>query len=226
MIAYLFDLDGTLIRAGGAGARALSTVFAARHGVADACRGIRAHGRTDPAIVTDMFTSALGRAPTGTELDAVVADYLAELERELDARPTFVVLPGADDVLTWLRARPKVRLGVATGNVEAGARIKLARAGLGHHFGFGGYGCDSPRRPELVAWAARRSGAGAGDTLVVVGDTVLDVEAAKDNGALCVGVTTGGDDRATLEACGADVVVDRLAELVPWHQARFEAGRG
>jgi phosphoglycolate phosphatase-like HAD superfamily hydrolase len=131
------------------------------------------------------------------------------------------VLPGADDVLRWLGARPEVRLGVATGNVAGGARIKLERAGLGHHFRFGGYGCDSAVRAELVACAARRAGVGDGDTVIVVGDTVLDIEAAKANRALCVAVTTGGDDRATLEQAGADIVVDRLAELVPWHQARF-----
>ena len=221
MIAYLFDLDGTLVRAGGAGARALSTVFEQRHGVADACAGVRAHGRTDPAIVADMFTAALGRAASTVEIDDLITAYLDELERELEARPTFRVLPDADEVLAWLRARPEVRLGVATGNVARGARIKLDRARLAHHFEFGGYGCDSSVRAELVACAARRSGAGVGDTVVVVGDTTLDVEAAKANGALCVAVTTGGDSRATLEAAGADIVFDRLAELVPWHQARF-----
>lgn len=126
-------------------------------------------------------------------------------------------------MLAWLGARPEVRLGVATGNVLAGARIKLARAELGHHVGFGGYGCDSAVRAELVACAARRSGVGPDGTVIVVGDTVLDVEAARANRALCVAVTTGGDDRATLAASGADVVLDRLAELIPWHQARFAA---
>lgn len=221
MIAYLFDLDGTLVRAGGAGARALTTVFRVRHGVADACHGIRFHGRTDPAIVADMFATTLGRAGSAVEIDAIIADYLTELARELAARETFRVLPDADLVLGWLGALPEVRLGVATGNVLAGARLKLARAGLGHHFGFGGYGCDSAVRAELVGYAARRSGAGAGDTVIVVGDTVLDVEAAQANHALCVAVTTGGDSRAALEAAGADVVLDRLGELIAWHQARF-----
>lgn len=223
MIAYLFDLDGTLLRAGGVGARSLATVFAARHGVADAARGIRFHGRTDRMIVGDMFRGALGREGTADEVDAILADYLLELERALPTYDGFRVLPDADDVLRWLALQPGVRIGVATGNVAGGARLKLARAGLEHHFGFGGYGCDSPVRAELVACAARRAGAGAGDTVVVVGDTVLDVEAARANHALCVAVATGGDDRATLEASGADVVMDRLGELPAWHQARFGA---
>lgn len=221
MIAYLFDLDGTLVRAGGSGARALTAVFRARHGVDDACRGIRFHGRTDPAIVADMFATALGRAGSSAEIDAIIADYLAALEHELASPATFRVLPDADDVLAWLRARPEVRLGVATGNVLAGARLKLERANLAHHFSFGGYGCDSAVRAELVARAIERSGAGASDTIVVVGDTTLDVEAAHANRALCVAVTTGGDTRAALEAAGADLVLDRLAELLAWHQSRF-----
>ena len=223
MIVYLFDLDGTLLRAGGAGARALTAVFAARHGVADACRGVRFAGRTDPSIVAEMFATALGRAPTAEEQDALLADYVLALERELAARTTSIALPGADAVLAWLRARPEVRLAVATGNIAAGARLKLARAGLDHHFACGGYGCDSAVRAELVARAAERAGAAPGDTLVVVGDTVLDIEAAHANGALCVAVTTGGDDRATLAAAGADLVLDSLAELPPWHEAHFAA---
>lgn len=222
MIAYLFDLDGTLIRAGGAGARSLAAAFLARHGVADASQGVRFHGRTDPAIVADMFVGALGRPPAAGEIDLLLADYLDHLARECEG-PGFRVLPDADLLLTWLGARPEVRLGVATGNVERGAQIKLARAGLEQHFGFGGYGCDSAVRAELVAEAIRRAGVRRDDAVVVVGDTVLDIEAARANGALCVAVTTGGDDRATLEAAGADAVVDRLAQVIDWHQARFLA---
>lgn len=221
MIAYLFDIDGTLVRAGGAGSRALASVMQARYGVADAARGVEAAGRTDGWIVSAMIRGALGREPEAGEGDAIIAAYLAELDAELTRRPTLVVLPEADRVLAWLRARPEVRLGVATGNVAAGARLKLARAGLAHHFDFGGYGCDSIVRAELVACAIARSGHGPGDTAVVVGDTVHDVAAAKDCGALCVAVTTGTDSRETLEAAGADVVFDSLAPICDWHTARF-----
>ena len=221
VIAYLFDIDGTLVRAGGAGSRALAAVMQARYGVADAARGIGFAGRTDGWIVDELIRAALGRAPAAGEADAILAAYLAELDAELERRPTLVVLPDADRVLGWLAARPEVRLGVATGNVAAAARIKLARARLDRHFTFGGYGCDSIQRAELVARAISRSGHGAGDTAVVVGDTIHDVAAAKDCGALCVAVTTGGDTRATLEAAGADVVFDRLAPICAWHAARF-----
>lgn len=221
MIAYLFDIDGTLLRAGGAGSRALAAVMLARYGVRDAARGVNAAGRTDGWIVGELVRGALGREPEAGEGDAIIAAYLAELDAELDRTPTLVVLPDADHVLGWLRARPDVKVGVATGNVAAGARLKLTRAKLDRYFDFGGYGCDSHDRAALVACAIARSGVGPGDTAVVVGDTVHDVAAAKACGALCVGVTTGGDTRATLEAAGADVVFDGLAAIPAWHSSRW-----
>ncbi len=227
MIHYLFDIDGTLVRAGGAGARSLAAVMMTRYGVADACRGISAAGRTDPAIVHEIFEKALGRAPAEGESEAVIAAYLEELDRALGTSgSTLRVLPGAADTLHALAARPEVRLAVATGNVRGGARIKLHHAGLAPHFDLdrtGGSGCDSAVRAVLVARAVERAGAGPADTVVVVGDTVHDVNAARAVGAVCVGITTGSDPAEVLSAAGADVVIDELPALVPWHAARFAA---
>jgi phosphoglycolate phosphatase len=219
VIGYLFDIDGTLVRAGGAGLRSLAAVMAERYGVGDAGRGVVAAGRTDGAIVDEMVRTALGRAPVVGEVDAILADYLARLGTALATSQW--TLPDADRVLTWLGARADVRLGVATGNVAAGAELKLRCADLARHFSFGGYGCDSIVRSELVARAIVRGGFGATDVVVVVGDTVHDVAAAHACGARCVAVTTGGNDRATLEAAGADVVFDGLAAIPDWHLQQF-----
>jgi len=227
MIHYLFDIDGTLVRAGGAGARSLAAVMLARYGVNDATRGVAAAGRTDPAIIVEMFQRALGRAPDPIELIEVIDAYLDTLDRELGGpASTMRILPGAQDTLAWLAARPDVRLAVATGNVRRGAHLKLHHAGLVAHFDLdrtGGYGCDSAVRAELVARAVERAGAGPADAVVVVGDTVHDVTAAKAVGALCVAVTTGGIAAKTLHAAGADMVLEDLTALVPWHTARFAA---
>lgn len=227
MIHYLFDIDGTLLRAGGAGARSLAAVILARYGVADAARGVNAAGRTDPSIVEEIFDKALGRRPEAGEVDAVIAAYLDELDRALAAATTSLrVLPGASDVLLHLAGCGDVSLAVATGNVRHGARIKLRHARLEAHFDLdrtGGYGCDSAIRPELVARAVERAGARTGDTVVVVGDTVHDVSAARAVGALCVAVTTGSDRADVLAAAGADAVIDGLDALRAWHSARFAA---
>lgn len=225
MIHYLFDIDGTLLRAGGAGARSLAAVMLARYGVTDAARGVNAAGRTDPSIVDEIFAKALGRAPEVGEADTVIAAYLDELDRALGSGATTLrVLPGAADVLRWLAAREECSVAVATGNVRHGARIKLRHAQLHEHFDLdrtGGYGCDSAIRAELVARAVERAGAKTGDVVVVVGDTVHDISAARAVGALCVAVTTGSDTADAL--VGADAVIDGLGELATWHASRFAA---
>lgn len=142
MTLYLFDIDGTLLRAGGAGARALDAVFAARYGLEGAMRGIEAGGRTDPWLVAQVFETRLDRTATPAEIDGVLDAYLPELSRELASSTSFRVLPHVDESLTWLADRPGVALGLATGNIERGARIKLDHAGLTPRFAFGGYGCE------------------------------------------------------------------------------------
>jgi phosphoglycolate phosphatase len=227
MIHYLFDIDGTLIKAGGAGARSLSRVMQARYGVTDATRGIAAAGRTDPAIVRDMFEKALGRLPDVIELDEVIAEYLDTLDAELGGpASTLRVLPGAAAALAWLAARADVRVAVATGNVRRGAHIKLRHAGLVDHFDLdrtGGYGCDSAVRAELVARAVERAACSAADQVIVVGDTVHDISAALACGARCVAVTTGGVSAGVLRTAGACVVLDDVGALPAWHASEFAA---
>ena len=223
MILYLFDIDGTLLRAGGAGARALDRVIAARYGIRGAMAGIDAGGKTDPWILEEMFAARMGRAPADHEIDAVLDAYVPVLAEECAKSERFRVLDGAFEVTAWLAARG-CTVGIATGNILAGAQVKLARAGLTERFAFGGYGSDSAIRAELVAKAIERGEAHAGTKashVVVVGDTMHDVRAAKACHALCVAVTTGTEPRSALEAGGADAVLDSLHELPAWHEQRF-----
>ena len=227
MILYLFDIDGTLVRVGGAGARSLDRVMAARYGIANATRGLQFGGKTDPGLGGEIFQACLGRAPTATETAEVLATYLEVLESELDAslaEARFRVLAGAIETVAWLRARGDAVLGIATGNVQAGARAKLERAALWEPFGFGGYGDDSAIRAELVARAIERGRALAPReprAVVVVGDTIHDISAARACGATVVAVATGSDTRAALVAAEPDAVIDSLVELPAWHLARF-----
>ena len=222
MILYLFDIDGTLVRAGGAGARALDRVIEARYGISSAMRGIDAGGKTDPWILEEMFAARFDRAPAPHEIEAILDAYVPVLAEECATTDRFRVLDGAFEVPAWLAARG-CAVGLATGNTLAGARVKLSRAGLWERFAFGGYGSDSAVRAEVVAKAIERGVASAGraDHVVVVGDTMHDVRAAKACEALCVAVTTGTEPRGALEAGGADIVIDSLHELVAWHEQRF-----
>jgi phosphoglycolate phosphatase-like HAD superfamily hydrolase len=221
-VLYLFDIDGTLLQTAGSGRAAFDAVFAERHGVADASRGIRYGGKTDPAIIEEIYVARLGRPPSAEEVASFLDAYLPRLSRLLDAGGV-QVLAGVEDALAYLKARDGVVLGVATGNVRAGAEAKLAAAGLLRWFELGGYGCDSHLRAELVARAIERGRARAGGgevrEVVVVGDTIHDIAAARACGATVCAVATGGDPAEAL--AGADAVLASMHELPAWHARRF-----
>ena len=133
----LFDIDGTLVKLGGAGRRALNRAFTETFALDDVLHSVRLDGNTDPAIVREAFQIALCREPRSDEVEALYARYLSILEAEL-ASAECTVLPG---VLSLVRATAdsgRFVTGLATGNIERGARLKLRRAGIDAYFEFGG----------------------------------------------------------------------------------------
>jgi phosphoglycolate phosphatase len=221
VILYLFDIDGTLLLAHGAGRTAYDDVFQATFGIADASNGVRYGGKTDREIANEIWNARLGRPPTSAELDAFLDAYIPQLRVRVAERGVRV-LDGVIAVLDALEARAdRVVCGIATGNIRAGAAIKLATAGLDHRFAFGGYGCDHHVRAEVVARAIERGRerGGTGE-VVVVGDTTHDIAAARACGATVCAVATGANTAAELAA--ADAVFASLAELPAWHAARFD----
>ena len=224
----LFDVDGTLVLTGGAGARALDRAFLALHGVSGGMDGVRPGGKTDPAIVREMFLAKIGRSPTADEMEAVYRAYIPFLVEEVDASERFAVMPGVADLIDALAAREDLLLGLVTGNIEAGARIKLARPGLGRHFRFGGFGSDSEDRDHLTriglerGRALARSVAAAGraapsgtERVIVVGDTHHDIRAGRSVGAVTVAVATGSVPYKALAADSADLVLRDLSDPAP-----------
>ncbi len=209
----LFDIDGTLIKTGGAGIRALERA-AAEMGIADAMAGIRAGGKTDPLIVDEIFARRLGRAPAPAEAAALLERYLLHLADEIVRSDGYCVLPGVAAALERLAARGAT-VGLATGNIERGAEIKLARGDLWRHFRFGGYGSDAADRALVVAKAIGCAGRRF-DQVVVIGDTERDVWAAHACGARAIGVATGPCSAAELDAAGADWVLETLDGFPAW----------
>ncbi len=210
-VLYLFDIDGTLLHAHHSGRDAFDAVFAAQHGIADASAGIRYGGKTDPAIIEEIFVARLGRRPTAAESAAFLDAYLPRLRAQL-ATHGVEVLAGVVDTLEHLAARGDCVLAVATGNIRAGADAKLAAGKLEQWFGFGGYGCDSHLRAELVARAIARGRERHEVTeVIVVGDTIHDIAAARACGARVYAVATGADPADRLR--DADAVFSSMAEL-------------
>jgi len=210
MKLLLFDIDMTLVSTGGAGIRALDRAFDAVFGLADALEGVRPHGKTDPAIIREACANH-GVEDGPATRQRILGYYLRFLETEVGESETYRVLPGVLDLLGYLRA-PDVVLGLATGNVEAGARIKLARGRLNPHFLFGGFGSDSEDRSEVVRTAARRGQAWRGQPIAphetwVIGDTPMDIEAGRAAGFNTIAVATGTYGADELDEAGADCVI-------------------
>jgi phosphoglycolate phosphatase len=220
----LFDVDGTLVHAGGAGRRALEQAMDEHLGVAarqgDAwLAGIKLDGMTDRRIVREAMRAA--RQPFGEALcDQILSTYTDRLEREIE-NPGYAVLPGVRELLEELSARCAT-IGLCTGNVLRGARIKLARGGLDRHFGFDagdvhGFASDGEAREHIVAAALRRASERLGRQLdpgeaLIIGDTPRDVAAARAVGCPVLAVATGHFDVQALRAEGADHVVPTLEQ--------------
>lgn len=212
----LFDVDGTLITTGGAGRRALERAFETAFGepgVFDFSFG----GMTDYAIIRGGLTAS-GRDATAESIRAVLDVYLDALTHEVRAADVYRVHVGIHEALDALERLPNVAVGLGTGNIERGARIKLDRARINHRFEFGGFGCDAEDRAELIGVGAARGAARLGCDrndcrLVIVGDTPKDVRAAHDNGGECIAVATGGCTADELRDAGARWVVDDLSCL-------------
>lgn len=212
---YLFDIDGTLIGGDGSGRRAFERACHEHMGVLGALEHLRLDGMTDPLILESVFRHHHDRAPTQEEARAIFSVYVQHLEREV-AEGKFHVKPAVHETLDLLEVR-EATIGLATGNLVDGARIKLQRGDLWRRFAFGGFGSDAAERAELVRVAIRRGCERAGRTFMrdeiwVIGDTPKDVAAAHAAGARCLGVATGWYSVDQLREAGADVVHPTLAE--------------
>ena len=218
MKLFLFDIDQTLINTGGAGLRALDRACLKLLGLEKAMQGISPHGKTDPAIVREIFRVKLrSENPANAHVAAVIDGYLSFLREEVETSATYRVLPGIISLLDELNKRTDVLLGLATGNIEPGARVKLQRAGLNEYFAFGGFGSDSEDRTELVRRAAEKAahkngGSISPSNIFVIGDTVLDIDAGKRAGFKTVGVATGSYSVEQLSAAEPTFVVADLEQ--------------
>jgi phosphoglycolate phosphatase-like HAD superfamily hydrolase len=211
----LFDIDGTLVTTGGVGRRAVERAFERAHGRADACSLIRFDGMTDRSI-TRLGLEAIGVDPTDVAIEALLDIYLGELQAELllSTPETYRVHVGVPEALAAASARGML-LGLGTGNLERGARLKLEHVGLYHHFDFGGFGSDHELRVELIRTGAERGAQRLGlpvnaCRVVVIGDTPKDIDAARGIGAESIGVGTASFSVEQLRQHGATHAFDDL----------------
>ncbi|MGH2922681.1 MAG: HAD family hydrolase [Solirubrobacterales bacterium] len=215
----MFDIDGTLIESGGASDRAWHRSFEELHGIDVEISKVTGKGVPDPAVGRQAFEAVIGREPGESEIAKLMALRLKYLPEEVERSPGYKVLPAVEETLDRLIDDGHL-LGVTTGNVEAAAHIKLARANLNRFFSFGGYGSDSPDRTELTKRALERGGVVFGSPLdrsrcFSLGDTPRDVEAGHGAGIRVIGVATGKYTTDELLASGADAAIPSLESGLP-----------
>jgi phosphoglycolate phosphatase-like HAD superfamily hydrolase len=214
----LFDIDGTLVLTGGAGARAMASAFADVFGLPDTFGTLNFAGRTDAWIVTQIAAqhAAISDPMVLRRFHDV---YVEHLSREITRPgPKKGVLPGVRELLDRLAGRGDAFLALLTGNFERGAQVKLEYFDLWRYFPCGAFGDTAQERNSLFATALERVIACGGprfapEHAVIVGDTPLDVAVAKAGGARSVAVATGFYDLEALEASRPDVVLEDLSDL-------------
>ena len=219
ILAVLFDIDGTLLVTGGAGGVAWQRSFEELHGVEANVAEHTDAGMTDPEIAAIVFREVIDREGSAAERAKAIGCYLKHLPDAVAESHGYRVMPGVEELLDRL-IDEGVLLGLVTGNIEAAAHIKLARARLNRFFSFGGYGSDSADRTEVTKAALRRGELVSGGTLadgasIAVGDTPRDVQAGHGAGIKVVGVATGSYSVEQLRDAGADYALETVEKDFP-----------
>jgi len=213
MYLILFDIDGTLIDSGEAGSRSLNLSFNKLFSIVNAFYGISMAGKTDTEIIKEGMLKH-GITVDGN-LNLVIRTYLKYLQKEINNERRHIK-PGIYELLEKLSLIKDIHLGLLTGNIEPGARIKLDPFGLNKYFPTGAFGSDDEDRNELLPIALRRfedrcrRNIGI-DECIIIGDTPRDVFCAKIYGAKCLGVATGPYSIDELKDAGADHAVKDLS---------------
>jgi phosphoglycolate phosphatase-like HAD superfamily hydrolase len=216
-LLVLFDIDGTLLSAGRAARESVLTALAEVYG----WKPGNGHthdfsGKTDPQIVRELVEESVGRERCEALLEEALERYLEEFARRL-APEAVVPKPGVAELLARLAAEPRVTLGLLTGNLERGARMKLEPPGFNRYFPFGAFGSDSADRYRLPAIALDRARlrfnrSYTGKSIVIVGDSVHDVLCGRSLGVRSVAVATGPTPAARLAAEEPDALLESFAD--------------
>ncbi len=222
-LAWLFDVDGTLLLTEGAARAAFADAVRERLGIEDDLADIPFAGRTEPHILADILRKharAFDPADEARFWDAV----FAHMRRRLGPGRGRT-MPGIPELLERIAAEPGWVLGLLTGNMTQMAQIKLGHFGLDRHFAFGAFGEMAADRNALARALVERLERDLGvppQRCIVVGDTVHDVTCARAAGARVIAVATGTASRAELEPAQPDLLLDDLSgveAIVDWGRA-------
>jgi phosphoglycolate phosphatase len=213
----LFDIDGTLLKCFGAGKKSLIQACQEVFGTAGKMNAVDFQGKTDPLILQESL-GIMGFAEDDINLniEALKTKYFHHLRTNIYDN-TSVLLPGVDELLQKLSGMKIILLGLLTGNFRESAQIKLDRFDLNRYFAFGVFGDDAAFRNHMPAIARKIIHDQFGidmpfKDIIIIGDTVYDIECAKSAGAVSVSVGTGWIGKETLISHDPDYFFDDLSD--------------
>ncbi|MDD5092054.1 MAG: haloacid dehalogenase-like hydrolase [Candidatus Wallbacteria bacterium] len=212
----LFDIDGTLINTDGAGRHALELSFMECTGRDISPIDYPLCGKTDLMIINELL-GILGLEAGETLIEDIIEAYTLILPYELKIAENPMVLPGVSELLQLLKKRSDCRLGLLTGNVQAGAQIKLDFFQLADFFETGGFGDDAVLRSDIFPFAFNRCCRKfrcefSKDDIFLIGDAPGDISCARDNGVKIICVETGGTPREVLSGMNPDHLLTDLTD--------------
>lgn len=215
MRLVLFDIDGTLLTDSGAAREAYGTALKAVYNYERPLRQYDFSGRTDPQITFMVLRDGgFSDQAIREKMPALWNCYLEHLEKNVH-EDRIKIFPGIAKLLDLLSQRDDVTMGLLTGNIEPGARIKLSPADLNRFFPFGAFGSDSPHREDLPPIAVSRARDAHGHRfesrdVVIIGDSIYDVRCGVPHQATTIAVSTGNTPAETLRAEQPDHLFETL----------------
>jgi len=213
----LFDIDGTLLSARGIPRKAMATVLSKRFSNFRYNESYDFSGRTDPQIIEHLLHYD-HRDFSDTLVMEILTEFCSELEKEFFDGYKPEIHPGVKELIQRMKMTENVFLGLVTGNVSEGARIKLESADLQQYFPIGGFGDDSKDRNDLPPIAQKRAESHYGEhfepeNIWIIGDSVHDIGCAQYNGLRCLTVSTGKTSKELLSAANPEFLEDDLSDL-------------
>ena len=212
----LFDIDGTLLRAPGAGRAAYVRAFNDVYGSSFNFEDVSFIGQTDYEAFQDAARHFIGRELNDHEYAAIIERFQEIFGEEFARCEGFYLMPGVVELLEHLAARQDVVLGLATGNLESTARIKLRRGGIDRHFSFGGFGSDARDRPGMVRAALEKARRVIDVDLrraFIIDDSPHGIMAARASGIATIAVGTGMSDHGSVRDAAPTHYLEDLSDI-------------
>lgn len=214
--AVLFDIDGTILRCHGAGRKAMLLATLDVFGTSGVMETTDFQGRTDQMILHESLK------PAGIPEETIQANIPRLMERYYNHLEKYInesgveMMPGIPELLEVLTDSDNVIIGLLTGNFSGGAQIKLSSINLNHYFNMGVYGEDTAIRNEMPALAQKKIEEQYNKSIpfqdmIIIGDTIFDIECARKSGACAIAVGTGWTSKSLLLSHAPDYFFDDLS---------------